>query len=222
MMAYKNLALRMVILLFLESGHKFCIMIRARSRWGDCIHPLGMFLISSFHSSTPWWSNNILKSSMEGGFHMIWIRKSRTNNYRNVSHITDEISISCDWLSMDFDLQDGTHQANLVNFQVSIKFSQKSRIDCLAIVHALPIVFLKNMVDEVKWRHHHILSYNGMFYHDGLLFDPCLCSGNLSFWPSARGIYNLEQKQIYAEYVPIIQTIRSHLHIRHSMTKLIA
>jgi hypothetical protein len=106
-------------------------------------------------------------------------------------HVTDKLRINYDGEATDFGLQDRTHLANLINLQVPIEFTNKSRIDNVASVHALPLVFLKYVVDEVKWRYHHILSNNSPFYDNGRLLNSCPCSSNLKFGPFVRHICNI-------------------------------
>jgi hypothetical protein len=50
-------------------------------------------------------------------------------------------------MAMDFGLQDGI---DLINLQIAKEFMNVSRIDNVAGVHALTLIFLKYMLDEVK------------------------------------------------------------------------
>jgi hypothetical protein len=105
-----------------------------------------------------------------------------------------KLRINCDGVGTNFGLQDGI---NLINLQAPIEFTNKSRIDGIASVHAFPLVFLKNVVNEVKWRHHHILPDNSPFYDNGLLLNSSPCSSNLRFGPFVRHICNIEQREMH-------------------------
>jgi hypothetical protein len=51
-------------------------------------------------------------------------------------------------------------------------------IDFIASEHALPVIFLKYLIDEVEMRDHDILAYNSPLYHNGSALNPSQCNNN--------------------------------------------
>ncbi len=88
-----------------------------------------------------------------------------------MSRCANKGMIKPDFMSMNLCLESSTtliNLDNLDNLQVHIELSHKSRVDFVASKHALPIILLKDLIDEVKWGDHDILSHNSSLHHNGL------------------------------------------------------